>query len=98
MSAVARKSFQLFGLNTLRKYPELMPLVGIMSFAGTMCGAFCIYATVQKPDVMISRGSHTFPWDHVNPEQPQKFLAREQKYSRIPEKDKLYEEIGVYKF
>jgi hypothetical protein len=86
-----------FGLGALKKYPELVPLVGIIGGACVMASAFVCYAVATKPDVRVvkSRGP---AWEDVRATESRKMIdLNKAKYRVIPELESLRKEIGSYK-
>uniref|UniRef100_A0A646QCF6 Normal mucosa of esophagus-specific 1 protein n=1 Tax=Hemiscolopendra marginata TaxID=943146 RepID=A0A646QCF6_9MYRI len=84
-----------FGFRALKKYPEIIPLVGIIGVACVGVVAYSIYC-FTKSDVILDR-SKAPPWERINPEQPQKLLVVQQEYKKNPELEKLKREMGDYK-
>lgn len=92
----AMRSFG-FGMRAFKKYPELIPLVGIISTACVGCAGFMGYALATKPDVRLvkSRGP---AYEAVEPTETRKMInLNRQKYREIPELQQLKKEIGSYK-
>lgn len=91
---------KLMGMRIVTKKYELIPLVGLVSMVVVGAAAFTFYAAWQKPDVRLNKYKRDEqpPWEEVNPEQPQKLINYKQTYNRIPELDKLREEIGSYSY
>ncbi|CAL1547445.1 unnamed protein product [Lymnaea stagnalis] len=86
-----------FGLRAFKKYPELIPLVGIITTACVGCAAFMGYALATKPDVRVvkSRGP---AYEDVGPTESRKLIELNRtKYQPIPELVNLRKEIGSYK-
>ncbi|XP_076310001.1 normal mucosa of esophagus-specific gene 1 protein-like [Tachypleus tridentatus] len=87
------KSFA-FGFRAMRKKPEIIPLIAIMTTACVGVAAYCVYALSQKSDVMIDRRKQQPPWERVNPETPQKLFTVNQEYKKIPELESLKRDLG----
>ncbi|BFZ13596.1 hypothetical protein BsWGS_16635 [Bradybaena similaris] len=86
-----------FGLVAMKKFPELIPLVGIIGGACVMASAFIGYALATKPDVRVvkSRGP---AYEDVLPTESRKIINLDRtKYQPIPELQQLRKEIGSYK-
>ncbi|BFZ25784.1 hypothetical protein BsWGS_28822 [Bradybaena similaris] len=95
MSAGAR-SFG-FGLKALKRYPELLPLVGIISAACIGGTSFIFYSLATKPDVRVvkSRGP---AYEDVSPTDSRKLVHfHKDQYKPIPELEELRKEIGHYR-
>jgi len=89
-----------FGLRAMKNFPELIPLVSILSGACVMGTAYIGYALYQKSDVVVNKTAHKEEaalWERVNPEQSQKLLTFNIKYRRNEELENLRKEIGSYK-
>jgi len=86
-----------FGRSAFKRFPELVPLVSIISTA--MVGATCFtgYMLATKPDVRVNKRSDVAPWEKVDPEKAQKMYTIHTKYQRNPELDALRKEIGSYR-
>ncbi|NXG55844.1 NMES1 protein, partial [Hemiprocne comata] len=69
----------------LRTKKELIPLVGIVSFAGFGAFAFSVYSLFCKSDVVINKSGNPEPWETVDPTKPQKLLTIQQKWKPIEE-------------
>ncbi|XP_005148769.2 normal mucosa of esophagus-specific gene 1 protein [Melopsittacus undulatus] len=64
---------------------ELIPLVGIISFAAIGAFSFSIYSLFCKSDVIINKHSNPEPWETVDATKPQKLLTIRQKWKPIEE-------------
>ncbi|XP_008490299.1 normal mucosa of esophagus-specific gene 1 protein isoform X1 [Calypte anna] len=69
----------------LRTKRELIPLVGIVSFAAVGAFSFCVYSLFSKSDVIINKRGNPEPWETVDPTKPQKLLTVNQKWKPIEE-------------
>ncbi|KAM9375051.1 normal mucosa of esophagus-specific gene 1 protein [Phaethornis superciliosus] len=69
----------------LRTKRELIPLVGIVSFAAVGAFSFCAYSLFSKSDVIINKRGNPEPWETVDPTKPQKLLTINQKWKPIEE-------------
>uniref|UniRef100_A0A0L8HJP9 Uncharacterized protein n=1 Tax=Octopus bimaculoides TaxID=37653 RepID=A0A0L8HJP9_OCTBM len=67
------KSFG-FGLRTFKRFPELLPLVGFITFAVTMGSSFAVYSLLTKPDVRLFGRDTEMPYDLVKPTESRKSL------------------------
>lgn len=89
-----------FGLRAMKNFPELIPLVSILSGACVMAASYIGYALYQKPDVTVNKTTSKAegkPWERINPLQTQKLLTFNQRYERNNELEQLRKEIGSYK-
>ncbi|KAK6166795.1 hypothetical protein SNE40_023415 [Patella caerulea] len=86
-----------FGMVAMKKFPELIPLVGFISAAVIGCGAYMAYALITKPDVRINKSSELPPWERVAPTERRKFFVINEKYQENEELSKLRKEIGSFK-
>ncbi|KFO99489.1 Normal mucosa of esophagus-specific 1, partial [Calypte anna] len=64
---------------------QLIPLVGIVSFAAVGAFSFCVYSLFSKSDVIINKRGNPEPWETVDPTKPQKLLTVNQKWKPIEE-------------
>ncbi|KFQ38201.1 Normal mucosa of esophagus-specific 1, partial [Mesitornis unicolor] len=64
---------------------QLIPLVGVVSFAAVGALSFCVYSLFSKSDVIINKSGNPEPWETVNPTTPQKLLTIHQKWQPIEE-------------
>ncbi|XP_071611351.1 normal mucosa of esophagus-specific gene 1 protein isoform X1 [Heliangelus exortis] len=69
----------------LKTKRELIPLVGIVSFAAVGAFSFCVYSLFSKSDVIINKRGNPEPWETVDPTKPQKLLTINQKWKPIEE-------------
>ncbi|XP_069722938.1 normal mucosa of esophagus-specific gene 1 protein [Phaenicophaeus curvirostris] len=69
----------------LRAKKELIPLVGVVSFAAVGAFAFSVYSLFSKSDVIINKSGNPEPWETVDPAKPQKLLTINQKWKPIEE-------------
>ncbi|XP_052832266.1 normal mucosa of esophagus-specific gene 1 protein isoform X2 [Octopus bimaculoides] len=90
------KSFG-FGLRTFKRFPELLPLVGFITFAVTMGSSFAVYSLLTKPDVRLFGRDTEMPYDLVKPTESRKLVNINEKYVPIPELEQLKKEIGSFK-
>uniref|UniRef100_A0A8C4JA00 NMES1 protein n=1 Tax=Dromaius novaehollandiae TaxID=8790 RepID=A0A8C4JA00_DRONO len=58
----------------LRAKKELIPLVGVVSFAALGATSFSIYSLLSKSDVIINKSGNPEPWEAIDPTQPQKVI------------------------
>lgn len=86
-----------FGASTLKNFPELIPLLGLLSIPCLGSIAFMGYSLYQKTDVRVFKKTELPPWERVNPEERQKLYTLKQEYKKIPELEQLKQEIGSYK-
>nr|XP_009938594.1 PREDICTED: normal mucosa of esophagus-specific gene 1 protein [Opisthocomus hoazin] len=75
-----RKAFRV-----LNRRKELIPLVGVVSFAAVGALAFSAYSLFSKSDVIINKSGNPEPWETIDPTQPQKLLTIHQKWKPIEE-------------
>uniref|UniRef100_A0A0B7A6N0 Uncharacterized protein n=1 Tax=Arion vulgaris TaxID=1028688 RepID=A0A0B7A6N0_9EUPU len=86
-----------FGLVALKKFPELVPLVGIIGTACLGAAGFVWYAVATKPDVRVVK-SRGVPYEDVVPTESRKmFDFNREKFKPNPELEQLRKEIGSYK-
>ncbi|XP_009864334.1 PREDICTED: normal mucosa of esophagus-specific gene 1 protein [Apaloderma vittatum] len=69
----------------LKAKKELIPLVGVVSFAAVGSFSFCIYSLFSKSDVIINKTGNPEPWETIDPAKPQKLLTIHQKWKPIEE-------------
>ncbi|NWH59489.1 NMES1 protein, partial [Geococcyx californianus] len=69
----------------LKTKKELIPLVGVVSFAAVGALAFSAYSLFSKSDVIINKSGNPEPWETVDPTKPQKLLTINQKWKPIEE-------------
>ncbi|NXI69664.1 NMES1 protein, partial [Anseranas semipalmata] len=69
----------------LRAKKELIPLVGVVSFAAIGASAFSVYSLFSKSDVIINKSGNPEPWETIDPTKPQKLLTIHQKWKPIEE-------------
>ncbi|KAM9275878.1 normal mucosa of esophagus-specific gene 1 protein [Morus bassanus] len=69
----------------LKAKKELIPLVGVVSFAAVGALAFSAYSLFSKSDVIINKSGNPEPWETVDPTKPQKLLTIQQKWKPIEE-------------
>ncbi|XP_040456910.1 normal mucosa of esophagus-specific gene 1 protein [Falco naumanni] len=69
----------------LKAKKELIPLVGVVSFAAVGALSFSVYSLFSKSDVIINKSGNPEPWETVNPTKPQKLLTIHQKWEPIEE-------------
>ncbi|KAK1785276.1 hypothetical protein P4O66_018669 [Electrophorus voltai] len=69
----------------LRKKKELIPLVGIMTFAVTGATSACVYFLLSKTDVILNKTHNPEPWEAVDPSKPQKFITINQQWKPVEE-------------
>lgn len=86
------KSFG-FGLRSLKKNYELIPIVGIMGLFTVGLTGFTLYSLFYKTDVVINKNAPP-RFEEINPEQPQKFYTIAQEYKRIPELERAKREVA----
>lgn len=88
-----------FGISALRKYPELIPLVSVVSFAIGFATVFSFYSLRKKPDVQVVRGhGHKTVWENVKPTEKRKLrVVNPDVYKPIPQVESMKREIGSYK-
>ncbi|CAG5114451.1 unnamed protein product, partial [Candidula unifasciata] len=95
MSAGAR-SFG-FGLKAFKRFPELVPLVSILSAACLGGTGFIVYSLATKPDVRVIKSKGP-AYEDVNPTENRKLVqVNKDHYQPIPELEELRKEIGHYK-
>ncbi|KAH9502233.1 hypothetical protein Btru_070488 [Bulinus truncatus] len=63
-----------FELKTFKKYPELIPLVGIMSFACIGAASYILYMAATKPDARFNRSLGP-PHEEVSPTECRKLIC-----------------------
>ncbi|KAK3790561.1 hypothetical protein RRG08_010608 [Elysia crispata] len=86
-----------FGLRAFKKYPELVPLVSIISTAVIGCCSFMGYALATKPDVRVIKSKGP-AFEDVGPLETRKLVnLNKDKYQIFPEVEALRREIGSYK-
>ncbi|XP_062439727.1 normal mucosa of esophagus-specific gene 1 protein [Rhea pennata] len=73
----------------LRAKKELIPLVGVVSFAALGAISVSIYSLLSKTDVIINKTGNPEPWEAIDPTQPQKLLTIHQKWKPIEELEKV---------
>lgn len=88
----------LFSLRLVASKPELVPLVGFLTFASAMAVGMSCYSIFTKPDVRVNKSASSPPWEGVKPSSQMKFLKTNMEYKEIPELEKLRKEIGSYKY
>ncbi|NWT45545.1 NMES1 protein, partial [Rissa tridactyla] len=64
---------------------QLIPLVGVLSFAAVGALSFSFYSLFSKSDVIINKSGNPEPWETVDPSKPQKLLTVHQKWKPIEE-------------
>ncbi|NXC75453.1 NMES1 protein, partial [Anhinga anhinga] len=64
---------------------QLIPLVGVVSFAAVGALSFSAYSLFSKSDVIINKSGNPEPWETVDPTKPQKLLTIQQKWKPIEE-------------
>uniref|UniRef100_A0A493TB20 Chromosome 15 open reading frame 48 n=1 Tax=Anas platyrhynchos platyrhynchos TaxID=8840 RepID=A0A493TB20_ANAPP len=64
---------------------QLIPLVGVVSFAAVGAVAFSAYSLFSKSDVIINKTGNPEPWETIDPTRPQKLLTIHQKWKPIEE-------------
>ncbi|NXF54489.1 NMES1 protein, partial [Oceanites oceanicus] len=69
----------------LKPKKELIPLVGVVSFAAVGAFSFSAYSLFSKSDVIINKSGNPEPWETVDPTKPQKLLTIHQKWKPIEE-------------
>ncbi|XP_009884434.1 PREDICTED: normal mucosa of esophagus-specific gene 1 protein [Charadrius vociferus] len=69
----------------LKAKKELIPLVGVLSFAAVGAASFSVYSLFSKSDVIINKSGNPEPWETVDPSKPQKLLTIHQKWKPIEE-------------
>ncbi|KAM9270844.1 normal mucosa of esophagus-specific gene 1 protein [Cariama cristata] len=69
----------------LKAKKELIPLVGVVSFAAVGALSFSVYSIFSKSDVIINKSGNPEPWETVDPTKPQKLLTIHQKWKPIEE-------------
>ncbi|XP_067827303.1 normal mucosa of esophagus-specific gene 1 protein [Heptranchias perlo] len=69
----------------LRKRKELIPLVALMSLAGTAATSVCIYFLSTKTDIILNKTNNPTPWENVDPTKPQKLMTVTQKWEPVEE-------------
>ncbi|XP_061855462.1 normal mucosa of esophagus-specific gene 1 protein [Colius striatus] len=69
----------------LKAKKELIPLVGVLSFAAVGAFSFSVYSLFSKSDVIINKSGNPEPWETVDPTKPQKLLTVNQKWKPIEE-------------
>ncbi|KAM8804542.1 normal mucosa of esophagus-specific gene 1 protein [Eudromia elegans] len=72
----------------LRTKKELIPLVGVVTFAAVGAVSASIYS-LFKTDVIINKTGNPEPWEAIDPSQPQKLLTIQQKWKPIEELEKV---------
>ncbi|NXX20894.1 NMES1 protein, partial [Podargus strigoides] len=68
---------------------QLIPLVGVVSFAAVGALSFSVYSMFSKSDVIINKSGNPEPWEIINPTKPQKLLTIHQKWKPIEELEDL---------
>ncbi|NXC20122.1 NMES1 protein, partial [Corythaeola cristata] len=53
---------------------QLIPLVGVVSFAAVGALSFSVYSLFSKSDVIINKSGNPEPWETVDPTKPQKVI------------------------
>lgn len=86
-----------FGKITLKKFPELTPLVTFVCTGALLCAVYSFFALYQKSDVRFNKLHEIAPWERIDPSKSQKIVDVEQKYEPIPEIEQLRKEIGAQK-
>ncbi|XP_041074960.1 normal mucosa of esophagus-specific gene 1 protein-like [Polyodon spathula] len=71
--------------NMLKKKKELIPLIGIMTFAATGATSVGIYFLATKPDVILLKSKNPEPWETIDPSKPQKLLTINQQWKPVEE-------------
>ncbi|XP_032050828.1 normal mucosa of esophagus-specific gene 1 protein isoform X2 [Aythya fuligula] len=56
----------------IKSKKELIPLVGVVSFAAVGAVAFSAYSLFSKSDVIINKTGNPEPWETIDPTRPQK--------------------------
>ncbi|KAF1657487.1 hypothetical protein FQA23_0014406, partial [Aptenodytes patagonicus] len=69
----------------LKAKKELIPLVGVVSFAAVGALSFSVYSLFSKSDVIINKSGNPEPWETVDPTKPQKLLTINQKWKPVEE-------------
>ncbi|KAK6475212.1 normal mucosa of esophagus-specific gene 1 protein [Huso huso] len=69
----------------LKKKKELIPLIGIMTFAATGATSVGIYFLATKPDVILFKSKNPEPWETLDPSKPQKLLTINQQWKPVEE-------------
>ncbi|KAF1416384.1 hypothetical protein FQV23_0000976, partial [Spheniscus humboldti] len=69
----------------LKAKKELIPLVGVVSFAAVGALSFSAYSLFSKSDVIINKSGNPEPWETVDPTKPQKLLTINQKWKPVEE-------------
>ncbi|XP_006628702.1 normal mucosa of esophagus-specific gene 1 protein [Lepisosteus oculatus] len=69
----------------LRKKKELIPLIGIMTFAATGATTACLYFLFTKSDVIINKAGNPEPWENLDPRKPQKLITINQQWKPVEE-------------
>ncbi|XP_032050827.1 normal mucosa of esophagus-specific gene 1 protein [Anas acuta] len=69
----------------IKSKKELIPLVGVVSFAAVGAVAFSAYSLFSKSDVIINKTGNPEPWETIDPTRPQKLLTIHQKWKPIEE-------------
>ncbi|XP_067139171.1 normal mucosa of esophagus-specific gene 1 protein-like [Centruroides vittatus] len=87
---------KIFSFRTMRKHPELIPLVFVTTVAMTGMASSVLYHIFYNLDARFVKGDYP-RWEMVDPEKPQKLITINQKWERIPELDELRSIIGPYK-
>ncbi|NXX84370.1 NMES1 protein, partial [Urocolius indicus] len=64
---------------------QLIPLMGVLSFAAVGAFSFSVYSLFSKSDVIINKSGNPEPWETVDPTKPQKLLTINQKWKPIEE-------------
>ncbi|NXW12553.1 NMES1 protein, partial [Circaetus pectoralis] len=64
---------------------QLIPLVGVVSFAAVGALSFSVYSLFSKSDVIINKSGNPEPWETVDPTKSQKLLTIHQKWKPIEE-------------
>ncbi|GAA5802217.1 hypothetical protein EDC94DRAFT_629954 [Helicostylum pulchrum] len=62
-------------------FPEVLPLVGILSFALAGAGFMTLHQA-RSPDVVWNHKTNSEPWQHVHQGDQVKLAAYNQKYDR----------------
>ncbi|XP_043919735.1 normal mucosa of esophagus-specific gene 1 protein [Protopterus annectens] len=76
-------SFSFFRM--LKKRKELIPIIGIMSFASIGGISAMIYALISKSDVIINKTGNPEPWENIDPTKSQKLLTFTQQWKPVEE-------------
>ncbi|XP_024258079.1 normal mucosa of esophagus-specific gene 1 protein-like [Oncorhynchus tshawytscha] len=81
-----------FGLiQMMRK--QLIPLIGIMTFAAAAATFASLYFLFSKNDVILNKSRNPEPWEGVDPSKPQKLVTIHQKWRPIEELEQVYDQV-----